>query len=321
MGFNFGGAMRGLGAGLVSSGALLEKFNERKFEEEQLKVKLDREEHMARLAREAQSIENQKTRDQQGDQFNKEIGLKESQFNKEIGMKESQFNQEIAIKKADVESANAARAQQLSIQQQELSMKRQAYADASPEAQKKQRQESADALTELGFDKKSVGAFIVTGKLPDSKGNEIKVAGYDIVATQKAAGEEFDSLDEEDQKNAARTFGVKSPVEAKRIYKANAVADLFALSGKSDGTAGALQEKATSTEKYNMSQLVKDATEGSGRAKTIAIEKITAAALSPLYKDDQRVQQAYQLIKTANTPTEVNRDPSQFRTSGTSFSE
>jgi len=53
MGFNFNGMMRGLGTGMVSTGALMEKYNERKFEEEQLQAKLDREEHMERLRQQA----------------------------------------------------------------------------------------------------------------------------------------------------------------------------------------------------------------------------------------------------------------------------
>lgn len=119
MGFSFSGMMRGLGAGLVNSGTILADKAKRDWEEQQLMLKLEREEHMERLRLQNQrdlqkenlsftGEQNRLTREQEAGQFKDTMRLKQ---------------QELAMQEKELAANTDIRRQSLAIQQQEADKK------------------------------------------------------------------------------------------------------------------------------------------------------------------------------------------------------
>ena len=303
MAFNFGGMMRGLGAGMVGYGEILKENEKRNWESEQARLKELRAENLAKLQMQNQKDltgmqiqatkeEGAATRAQQSEQFDKNYGL-----NKE----------ELELRRQDTASSNAARGQQLSIAQQELDMKKQAYTDASPAAQKKERLATAEALKELGLPKEAIGMFVATGQMPQFEKTGIKVDGSDLVAIQEQATEEWNKMDKSEQRKAARALGVKNTTEAFKIFKANAVADFFSFTGKTvPQTQGTPAPQAGTT--INFKSLRDQALAGDSNA----IAQIKSLASSTKYKDNQAIQSTLREIENKYRQSSSDTDPSFF---------
>lgn len=298
MAFNFSGMMQGLGQGLMNSSVLMNEQAKRDWEQQQLMLKLDREEHMERLRMQSQkeltgmqlsatAEQNRLTREQQASQFTQEYGLKE---------------QELGLRAEDIRAANAARSQQLGIQQQELAMKREAYAAATPEAQRKERLKTAESLKELGIPDQAVGMFVATGQFPSLEKSGIKVDGSDIVAAQKQAAEEWNMMDEDQQEEATKTLGAKTPAEALKMFKANAVSDLLISTGKTPAPTGVMKSPTQSS--VNFKTLREQALSGDSRA----IAQIKSLAASPQYKDNKAIQATLKDIENKYRQTSSETD-------------
>lgn len=317
MGFSFSGAMRGLGAGLVNSGALLEKFNERKFEEEQLKIKLDREEHMQRLqmqhaenlqksGQEFTANENLLNRQQQAEQFKTTSGFEQQRI--DLAKEEAKAN-------AAERAANAQ------------------YRMASLKAQIDASNKESDQM-KLMREREDLANKVVQSQYPDDPDKQ-NLAKYALLYGADKQEKALSSASIDAGVSSLETFkntdGYESGLETfQREHKGATAMDYdaalvtgFAEKFQNRGVSptGSSTESSPPKETYNFSQLFKDATEGKGNVRTIAIEKITAAALSPKYKDNKQIQEAYQRMKMLNTPEEVDTSSSNFRTSGTYFSE
>ena len=255
MAFNFGGAMRGLGAGLVSSGALLEKFNERKFEEEQMKIKLDREEHMERARMQAQKDlagmqikatqeEGLANRTARAGEFTQELGLKKE----ELGLKREELSAEIAYKNSMV----GISAQNAATSASEANT-RSAMAKAALEAPEKERERVINYINENMEDgpaKKKALAVANGVSIAEPKG----MSEGEKVQVYKMAENALTGLqsDEDKYEKAFRQYkkvnNGATPTEFETYYVAHYVESLTpggALGGKQVGKAPAAVQQMT----------------------------------------------------------------------------
>jgi hypothetical protein len=136
MAFNFGGMMQGLGQGLMNSSVLMNEQAKRDWEQQQLMLKLDREEHMERLKMKATSEENKLNRthaetiQKQGFTHDENLTDMQMKQQKEIADRDLQINmQRLKGEQAERSAAASTRAE-------EMKMRREAYAAAAPEAQR-----------------------------------------------------------------------------------------------------------------------------------------------------------------------------------------
>jgi len=257
MAFNFGGMMQGLGQGLMNSSVLMNEQAKRDWEQQQLMLKLDREEHMERLKMKATSEENKLNRthaetiQKQGFTHDENLTDMQMKQQKEIADRDLQINmQRLKGEQAERSAAASTRAE-------EMKMRREAYAAAAPEAQRKERIATAESLKELGIPEKAIGVFIATGQMPDLNNAGIKVDGSDLVAARKNASEEWDKLPDDEKRVARKELGVKTNAEASKLYQASYVAEIFSI--PSNGSPTNTTEKQVPFSKKDLPSLVERA--------------------------------------------------------------
>lgn len=219
MGFSFSGMMRGLGAGLVSSGSILQDKAKRDWEEQQLMLKLEREEHLKRLELQA----NKEAADRS---YNlQKLGI-EGQTAYQQKSLENQGLQLTIARENQAQDASY-RSQMAANAAEEMRMKREAYDAAKPEAQMKMRETQAKYLEDLGVPKQAIGVYIATGDMPDLGKTGIKVDGGHVEARLKTAEEQYALLDDDQKAELSKAYGTKGDLETREAYKKDAVADLF----------------------------------------------------------------------------------------------
>lgn len=185
MALNFSGMMRGLGAGMVNAGALMEEQNKRNWEQQQLMLKLEREEHLQRL----QMMNQQKLQES-----SQAFTGKENAANRE--MQSSQFGQEIGLKERELAQTGAYQQGQLSLEGQRLSASQQQAG-----AQEKRLSEEHTAKMDEYNKKKelisqlppSVQAQVMLGIKPGDK-----VSDKDKEIADKMASAELERLNDPD---------------------------------------------------------------------------------------------------------------------------
>lgn len=229
MAFNFGGMMQGLGQGLMNSSVLMNEQAKRDWEQQQLMLRLDREEHMERLKMKATSEENVLNR-QHAETIQKQgFTHDEAITNMQLQKQEALANRAYELDMQRLKGEQAERSATAAARAEDMKMRRDAYNAATPEAQRKERLATAESLKELGIPEKAIGIFVATGQMPDLTKTGIKVEGSDLVAARKNASEEWEKLSDADKKAARREFGVKTNAEASKQFQAAYVAELFSI--------------------------------------------------------------------------------------------
>ena len=281
MAFNFGGMMRGLGAGLTQTGAWMKEQEKLDWETQQATLRYEREMHMEKLR-----MQNQKEMQKEGfthaETLQKgSLGHAETMTKMQIGAAdknaERQYNlslQESQANAAARSSAAANDAARLKIAQDEAAMRVEAYNNSKPEAQIAMREKQRSALIDSGIPKQYVEVYVQTGNLsiPKKDGNDISVNGENILKAKEMGTSAYDLMDESEQTNFNTSNGIKGNDKAagRKAMGDMAVSDLLYTAtgaGSAPTGGGVLQGGPKPAGKINLKEEIAKAKAGDAEAE------------------------------------------------------
>jgi len=239
MAFNFGGMMRGLGAGLTQTGAWMKEQEKLDWETQQATLKYEREQHMEKLR-----MQNQKEMQKEGFTHDYDV-LEKTQAHTE-----SMTDKTIASHERTADRAYEAQMKSLSIQEQEaqaaagarsaaaandairLNMEKGVYEEKMRKLSPKQIEKDANTLKEAGFSEAAIATYKVSGVIPTAKDSDrIPVTVEDIRATKTEREIAWEKASGKDR--ATYKLNMKAPTKeaAKEMFLAEGVQDLMIQTG------------------------------------------------------------------------------------------
>lgn len=316
MGFNFAGMMQGLGQGLVNSSVLMNEQAKRDWEQQQLMLKLDREEHLEKLR-----MSNQRTLQTENLSAQKELtGMKiasdEKQAADMLSLKQQELAQQgeyqrgmLAVNQQEASSAASARAASANREKQLFEMQI---------SELKNKNEAIDATAkELYPDdlvKQKVWTSVQKGYIQLSGGKDNLIGDTVVTEAMKTASDAVGALDADQLKEEAKGFGIdiagksETQLRTELTGRITMSLSLQAKGAKGSGSSGlgilggaSPKTKEAPTETIKVKDELNKALNGD-ITSAAKIEK--AARLNP---DNKQLQEALQLIK--NSASKVNDPP------------
>lgn len=316
MGFNFNGMMRGLGTGMVSTGALMEKYNERKFEEEQLQAKLDREEHMERLRQQAIKEENVLNRahdldlQDRRDVHDETMTSMQMEQQQKIADRDFQVNmQRLKGEQAERGAAAQYRSQQAARETEIYNMKMQEIKDKDTAiAETSKALYPDDPLKQKVWTSMQKGYISLEGK--EKIGSEAVSKAIDTAAPL------VEAIKDKDLPKEAALLGITTKGKSNIAIRSQMTAIVAGQIAEtaSGGSGGGMLKLPSDTTKAgattapspydDMKYTRKQALAGDSKAITI----ISSMAKSPEYKNNRSVQDLYKQLQDKNKQTSPDVD-------------
>jgi len=287
MAFNFGGMMRGLGAGLTQTGAWMKEQEKLDWETQQATLRYEREMHMEALrtkaAKESQQAGFTHAETLQAGSLGHAEKMTEMQIgaNREtadraygLDLKRLSIQEQEAAANASARGVAASNdSARLKIAQDQAAMEAEKYNASKPEAQIAMREKQRSALVESGIPKEYVEVYVQTGNLtlPKKDGKDISVNGENILKAKEMGTAAYDLMDEAEQTRFNTENGIKGNDKAagRKAMGDMSVSDLLYTATGSGGTptGGILAGVPKSGGKVNLREEIQKATAGDAEAE------------------------------------------------------
>ena len=288
MAFNFGGMMRGLGAGLTQTGAWMKEQEKLDWETQQATLRYEREMHMEGLRTKASKESQERGITSSEKIAGNQITSQEKLTGMQIGAQNANADRaygldmkRLSIQEQEAAAAAGARGQaasndaaRLKIAQDAATMEAEKYNASKPEAQIAMREKQRSALVESGIPKEYVEVYVQTGNLtlPKKDGKDISVNGENILKAKEMGTAAYDLMDESEQTRFNTANGIKGNDKAagRKAMGDMSVNDLLYTATGTAGppTGGGMLAGGTKPGgKVNLREEIQKATSGDAEAE------------------------------------------------------